>query len=489
MRNLFIGTITLFLSTIPTTLFAEDLSYPIQKFRTDAGNDYVIQKVWQTNTYDGVENHKFSYEPQSIAIKDDIIYVPQNYYISEDNFNLRRFNISDGTELETIPLKLNDTNLSTVEATDKFSDKYFYVVNDDAGNLIVIIDVVRARSTPDYPIYIGMIDTSDFSVPWLHKVLIRGSSTTSEWGYLGHPTVKGSYTSIFTDSEQREFADNTNSDFRIIVPISYVINSSKFESLYIAEITPDDIQAGVTTPSIFGFGNDLFNNGNGWENIYGSKRDFIGWLEANTFFYDTSSTHPFLSLDEPNIGIKLISDFDNNQIAPEAKGIETFNIGEHRFLVIGSSVGNRGEFILCTWDSDLPTSSAQPDSQFDQLLSPHATLGYDNSNSITSFAEESYFKANAQPWHLSKTIDAGYSGYNKTNDIIIYYPGSYLASYRIGTADIFTGIENIIIPSYDNNYSEDCYWTLTGIKLPEKPVEPGIYIQRCNGKTLKILIK
>lgn len=469
---------------VPTAMSQKATFSPI-KFtvltQPDYGDEYVIQKVWQTDIADSA--NPFSCEPQSIAYKDGIVYVPQNYYDSAQSFNLRRFDAKDGTELETIALKINDYDIKQIHNINDFSDLYFYLVNDEAGNLVAVIDVVFPGVKSEYPIFIGMVDTYDFSIPCLHRVNIKGASST--WGQLGHPQVFGNYASLFSDNDQLEFKKDPDPDFSIRVPIS-IFNNSKFESLYIASISAADIESGTTKAMQFGFGSSLSNR---YSRIFDSKRDYMHWIDQTSVLYDTYSTVPFLGYHKAGIGLKMVSDFDKNGVAEDAKGINSFQLGNHRFLIIGNATGDRGDFILCSWDVNLPQSTNDEDITFDEKIIPYLNLGLDDSASVAKASPLSeYFRNNAQPWHLSNVVEMVDPNYTHTKDIHIYYPGSYLASYRIGKSDKFSGIGEITITKSDFDY-EESYWTLSGIKLSAKPTTPGIYIYRINGKVSKLIIR
>lgn len=480
------------LSTCAPALMAQNSSeFAPFKFKVltipedNYGDDYVIQKVWQTDISDTA--NRFGSEPQSIAYHKGIIYVPQNYYNSASEFNLRRFDALTGEELETVPLKLSAYDLNIIKGVQNFSDLYFYVVNDQAGNLIVIIDVVYSGVPSEYPVFIGMIHTYDYSVPWVHKVNIKSNTGTPTWGQLGHPQVFGDYAALFSDDDQSEFKSDLDETFSIKIPISFVNGSRKFESCYFASIVPADIQSGSTIARVFLPGSSL---GNRFDHIMESKRDYMAWIDESTILYDTYSTVPLLGYDKKGVGLGMVSDFDKNNIYEQAKGINAFNLGNHRFLVVGNSTGDRGDFILCSWDAELPQSTNANDADFDQSLIPYLHLGLEESASAQNMATplSDFFRNDSQPWHLSNIVEAVNPAYTHTKDIHIYYPGSYLASYRIGTSDRFSGIGAITVTESDYE-NEDSWWTLTGLRIEGKPSGQGIYIHRANGKASKVLIK
>lgn len=454
---------------------------------THEETDYAIHQIWQINVDDNTDIDI----PRSLAYNQLMNHVllaaPGISY--DNNYIIRRYSGNKGEQLENVAIKLSSEQqqalLSLYNESDYPDLRYFYLLNDSQGNIVIVFDLMYegksiSSSTP-YPIVFGVVKPTDYSVNELKIVYVESlvSSSSNKWHQLGHPAIYGD---ILSDDYYAVFplssANNKNSLTQNSVVVTPEITSNgktKYAGLNYYELDGEQVSIAHCARSYFTPINDKY-------------------ILMDNFGY-TPIIFPFnnLAANTSLWGSFKLDSSTANGISPHSKGVATWITNGQRFLIIGnddgedSTYGNSPKFDLCSWDADL-NSTVSWDINYFKQLTHHLSiypLQMNSSHPRAAYYDDDETASESQFWRLTNVVNCPHD--DDTHDIHLYTPGNVLTAYHFGPDNNFTTDVDSPITTESQNITT--YYTINGILLENKPSAAGVYIKRHGNITSKLIIK
>lgn len=442
--------------------YPEPIYFNVKHKTTGKEHPFTIQQMWTRDMSEVVV-----YDQQhTVANEDGIIYIPQQEYNQLKSIEIRRFEASSGDELPIVTLNWTEDQLKVLN--DNYASGYICLTNDQAGNILITFDCAYSADpgTIDYPLIIGRLNTRDLSIENM-KTIYLDASNYVYWRCIGVPGLIG---------------DITSDNFTALFPVS--LSSTKLGGSPFTAVVK--IDATINDGDVIKISGIEADGGN----YYGCIMDAVEFVDDKVFFLDSNGRKPYMFICRED-GFNEIASFPNHEAtSSSAKGVKAFNIGEIRFLITGNETDGIPGFNLYSWQDELPVSEWEinwDDDFYFSSLTKHMTLGADAATTISTKTESSTksISDGAETWHVvsiaNNTIYAG------TKDIVLYYPGGYMTSYRLGPTERFTGSSPLTF-SDDSTENAVEYYTIFGIRLNSRPSQPGIYIKKSNSSAEKIVI-
>lgn len=466
----FIAMICCSISVNADTDYQEPISFTAFSDSGIEGSKMTLQHCWSVKINDMTP---LGYSPKSIAVKDGIIYLPENTPMRDGSYDpdsyiysyvseIRRYDAMTGERLNNVKINLPSDVIDELDGL--WASGLIYLINDSAGNLVVVFDLGYggAGDTKNYSVCYGLYDLDKATIEVIKKVGVSlGTNNKYKWGFMGCPNITG---------------DVETGEYEMLVPITYRnYNDKIYTADYFGGIAEISGNNEGKTVSLNKFSNQI---------VVG-VRGTVDVLSGGYLIYDNCLHTPALMHRADN-DYAPSANILGEGINSVTKGMKLFEYAGFKFIINGTE---DGDFRLYNVKNELPEYVGGEEMGLTLSHCSLMTINGEPKDDIEAMAgvlaDTSQNSYDDPSWSLSTTSKSLYG--NDTEDIHLYRPGQYLTTYRLGTDDKFTGTDNV---SIDNiKYNEPDYYNLQGMEIGARPEKPGVYLMRSGNSVKKVIIR
>lgn len=445
-------------------------------FTDEATNQVLNLKYdWTTNLSE-IETTGYQ-EARSLAYHNGYIYIPVCEPVASDEYKVRIFDTKTGKIANESSIKLTAQQLNLISSKTSVSNssdlKHFYLLNDEAGNMIAVFDPYYNGlniASYTYPVIFGIVN-DDLTIDTLNIVEVKNNSKSQDkWGQLGHGAIKGNV------------AEN---DFELLQPYSIIEPSAT--TCYFTRITPAEVVSKSSRRTSIYFTNYPENDYSS-NPISNSGRDYFSLINSSFIIMDMNGHLPYFA----NVSTTVYATSQmSNETLPDTdasfKGVSSFNFEGSTFLICGKNIsGNKSNFLLASLP-ECPTEIDENSNNLPYLNGANELVTFNTIPSVTFTpvaVESDSDISNESDWNLSKVID---SADKSSKEIYLYSPAGYLAKYSLSKYSGTVTFVNEI--SMGDIVTDASYWTISGQRLAARPTHPGIYIIKTDLEAHRIIIR
>lgn len=448
------------------------------KFQMGDG-DYYLHNAWSISPSDGNTLVKtVGDEPHSIVAKDDIIYIADNS--DKGSYTVKRFNAFTGEQLQDLTI---DVSVSTYKYSKFSNRRNFYLVKDDADNIIMAFDVVD-DADDHVRLFWTLLDVANPQVKDLN-VYHNTAIASLNWCCVGMPHFSG---------------DVTSGTYSAYFPLSYDVNTDYLhDKIYNTRIYYTACINNVETSNLFvvwyepmGYFDEAIETGD---------RSVVNFLNEEFYVMD-NGLNP-LSLRALSYPVSIATTEDWAGHDNSACGFGAFEFSGHRFVVYGM---DSSSYMLCVWDSEIPDRYDR-NSGFDLSgIEGKAVIPCSPGGSIQSRADGAAVR------NFSAELEYPDTANGPVMMIYLYTPGQSLKACQLSHSDRLTGSALSVWDGASESYFSitdgkavfgrtvgqvDVY-ALSGQKilgdrntreLDLSRLAKGVYLMKFDGSAAKIKIK
>lgn len=445
------------------------------------GEVFYLHDIWHQNASEGNTLLKSVGDvPHSVVEKNNVIYVADNS--NGESYSVKRFNAFSGEQLSDMIITLD---VSTYKYSLFSSHQNFYLVQDDAGSIIIVFDVID-NSNNEVKLYWSKLDISNPVITDLDSYY-SSVKISANWACVGLPCFTG---------------DVNAGSFSAYFPLSYDDNKDFLhDPVYKTRVYYYKYSGGSETENRF---SDWCEPDGFWDNpVETDRRSMISMLNDEIYVID-NTLNP-MSLRAINYPVSISTTDQWTDHNANACGFKSFEFLGHRFVIYGMTGNPEYNYMLGTWDCVIPETYDR-NSGFD-------LSGISGRTVLSGVADGSQqYRGSAASWNLSTVAIYPQTVNGPVAALHIYVPGQSLKTYQLSRVNRVTGIGNVednIIPEnsfriegrvvrFDDTVRTLRIYSMSGLKvccndnlseidLSELPA--GVYIMDYDGSISKMQLR